>query len=196
MDKRLPPLADKATRLARNRRFRALGIPYKACGRCFAVKPLSAFKRHTRYGHQSWCKACQRETKSTYSKETEYTKRNTKRRERFATDPEFREGEGKRVKEYRARRVAATIEDFTTADLHALWLEEGFLTLVTGGFLCVYCGREKAQHDDHIQPLSKGGEHSRANLAPACARCNGRKWAKDPVEWVATHVLTRGPNVT
>lgn len=31
---------------------------------------------------------------------------------------------------------------------------------------------------DHIQPLSKGGKHTRINTACACRRCNGTKGAE------------------
>lgn len=46
---------------------------------------------------------------------------------------------------------------------------------------CHICGRKvskKAWHLDHIMPLAKGGDHSRRNVAVACARCNTRKGAK------------------
>lgn len=47
---------------------------------------------------------------------------------------------------------------------------------------CIYCGA-KAEHLDHVIPLSKGGLHSVGNLAPACAKCNLSKGAKFIVEW-------------
>ena len=39
---------------------------------------------------------------------------------------------------------------------------------------CVYCGGE-ASGFDHLQPLSKGGEHVAENLAPCCQPCNSTK---------------------
>lgn len=42
---------------------------------------------------------------------------------------------------------------------------------------CVYCGG-KAEHLDHIQPVTRGGEGTWDNLAPACARCNQSKQTK------------------
>lgn len=50
---------------------------------------------------------------------------------------------------------------------------------------CVYCGAtNKPLTIDHIQPISKGGEHTASNIAPACKSCNSRKWNKllpDPI---------------
>ncbi|MGW2931786.1 HNH endonuclease [Streptomyces sp. NPDC001156] len=45
----------------------------------------------------------------------------------------------------------------------------------------MFCGGPH-EHDEHTQPLGKGGEHSRANLLPPCAGCNLSKGAADPVE--------------
>jgi 5-methylcytosine-specific restriction endonuclease McrA len=76
----------------------------------------------------------------------------------------------------RARKAAAQVEDFSAQDLADYWESLG----IDG---CVYCGAPY-EHADHIQPLALGGEHSRANLLPACADCNLSKGAKDPVEYV------------
>jgi hypothetical protein len=49
------------------------------------------------------------------------------------------------------------------------------------GGCCVYCGSgSKKITMDHIQPISKGGAHSKENVVPACKSCNSRKGAKDP----------------
>lgn len=42
--------------------------------------------------------------------------------------------------------------------------------------LCTYCG-EPADTIDHIIPIVKGGDSSRANLTPACRSCNRKKWS-------------------
>jgi 5-methylcytosine-specific restriction endonuclease McrA len=47
---------------------------------------------------------------------------------------------------------------------------------------CLYCGNP-AKHLDHIIPLSRGGNHSIGNLAPACVRCNTSKNNKTIMEW-------------
>ena len=40
---------------------------------------------------------------------------------------------------------------------------------------CHYCGRMAKLTIDHVIPLSKGGDHSRSNVVPACQRCNSQK---------------------
>lgn len=43
------------------------------------------------------------------------------------------------------------------------------------GDLCSYCEKRWATHQDHIRPISKGGQHTAANVVPACEPCNRRK---------------------
>jgi len=40
---------------------------------------------------------------------------------------------------------------------------------------CVYCGEQKKLEMDHIIPLSKGGNHTKGNVVPACRNCNAKK---------------------
>lgn len=40
---------------------------------------------------------------------------------------------------------------------------------------CAYCQRPGRLTMDHIHPLSKGGRHEPANIAPACISCNTSK---------------------
>lgn len=53
------------------------------------------------------------------------------------------------------------------------------------GDRCFYCG-EVATTIDHFVPRSKGGSDDIANLLPCCRRCNCRKGAKPPQEWLTT----------
>lgn len=47
------------------------------------------------------------------------------------------------------------------------------------GYACAYCLRtDLPLEQEHIIPLSKGGEHSANNVVPACSGCNGFKKAK------------------
>ena len=44
------------------------------------------------------------------------------------------------------------------------------------GNRCAYCGRGEVKlEQEHIVPLSRGGEHSMRNLVPACKSCNTSK---------------------
>jgi 5-methylcytosine-specific restriction endonuclease McrA len=42
-------------------------------------------------------------------------------------------------------------------------------------YRCVYCGENKLLTQDHIVPVSKGGEHTASNIVPACRSCNSSK---------------------
>ncbi|MGW1730106.1 HNH endonuclease [Streptomyces sp. NPDC001999] len=77
----------------------------------------------------------------------------------------------------RARKAAATVEEFSPADLLAYWDS-------IGAYGCVACGGAY-EHADHIMPLALGGEHSMANLLPLCGICNTAKGAKHPADWIA-----------
>lgn len=46
------------------------------------------------------------------------------------------------------------------------------------GAVCVFCGAS-ATTVDHKLALSKGGDHSQKNLAPACVSCNQAKGSLD-----------------
>ncbi|MFE4367961.1 MULTISPECIES: HNH endonuclease [unclassified Streptomyces] len=48
---------------------------------------------------------------------------------------------------------------------------------------CAYCPDGRAEHLDHVVPLSKGGTDTADNMVPACAKCNLSKGAKTLMEW-------------
>jgi endogenous inhibitor of DNA gyrase (YacG/DUF329 family) len=47
---------------------------------------------------------------------------------------------------------------------------------------CLYCGAPGGTVD-HVVPLSRGGQHTEGNLAPACLPCNSSKRDKLLIEW-------------
>lgn len=51
--------------------------------------------------------------------------------------------------------------------------------------VCYWCGAKCAKnyHVDHYTPLSRGGAHDIPNLVIACAPCNLKKNAKDPLDF-------------
>ncbi len=49
------------------------------------------------------------------------------------------------------------------------------------GGKCQYCGKA-AENVDHVQPRSKGGQHTWDNVVAACRRCNGKKENRSPQE--------------
>lgn len=54
---------------------------------------------------------------------------------------------------------------------------------------CSYCHQHtpcRQRHIDHVMPLAHGGAHSADNLVMACGRCNRRKRAMLPLQWLTT----------
>lgn len=63
---------------------------------------------------------------------------------------------------------------------HVEWLK---LVRRHGG-KCAYCGAKPDRLvKDHIIPLSRGGRHALANIAPSCFTCNARKGANFLSVW-------------
>jgi len=80
---------------------------------------------------------------------------------------------------YRARKVNAPVNDLTASE----WRE----VLEEYGHACAYCGRDDLSlEQDHIYPLSRGGSHTRSNIAPACRSCNAMK---------SDHIVSTAPAV-
>ena len=48
---------------------------------------------------------------------------------------------------------------------------------------CAYCGEEKILTQEHVVPLSKGGEYTVNNIIPACGNCNSSKKNQDFFKW-------------
>ena len=68
----------------------------------------------------------------------------------------------------RAQKKRADICDFT--------LEQWASLLQEYDNRCAYCGAPDAKlTQDHVVPLSKGGNHTQDNIVPACKPCNSRK---------------------
>jgi hypothetical protein len=52
---------------------------------------------------------------------------------------------------------------------------------------CVYCGKESDRlEQDHILPVSRGGNHTKDNIVPCCKSCNSSKKNKKLDEWKKT----------
>ena len=79
----------------------------------------------------------------------------------------------------RAQKLGATISDFT--------LEQWQQTLEDHGSTCAYCGKSDANlTQDHVIPLSKGGNHTASNIVPACRFCNSSKGSRLLEEWLVS----------
>ena len=76
---------------------------------------------------------------------------------------------------YRAHKANADINDFTAADWQVV--------LTYHDNRCAYCGQDNLSlTQDHVIPLSRGGNHTISNIVPACQVCNSRKGARTPIE--------------
>ena len=76
----------------------------------------------------------------------------------------------------RRARIAAAAGTYDEDDVAAIYaLQKG---------RCAYCRRKLGvTYDvDHIIPLSKGGTNDRRNIQITCAKCNGTKGARHPLE--------------
>lgn len=49
---------------------------------------------------------------------------------------------------------------------------------------CAYCGYDDDDlEQEHVKPLSKGGEYTKSNIIPACKRCNTSKSNRNLNDW-------------
>ena len=151
-----------AAQAARRRRLATSGPTIarneKWCPSCRRTLPADAFHsaRTSPDGLAYRCRSCAAEQSRRWARENPDAKRAKDARRR-------------------ARKAAATVEDFSAADLATSWDERGL-------YACVYCGGP-AEHADHVVPLSRGGAHVVGNLVPACAKCNTSKSARTLPEW-------------
>ena len=88
-----------------------------------------------------------------------------------------------RQRKRRAIKRGAEICDFT----HSQWiaLQEAF------NHCCAYCGgRFKGRlTQDHITPLTKGGNHTLSNIVPSCRKHNAEKGTGSPLSIVQPFLL-------
>jgi 5-methylcytosine-specific restriction endonuclease McrA len=83
------------------------------------------------------------------------------------------------------KKKHVAISDLTAAQ----WSE---IKLVHGN-RCAYCGKKLTPRQitlDHITPISKGGNHTRTNVVPACKSCNSRKGNREVLRPVQPVLLT------
>ncbi|WP_097965810.1 HNH endonuclease [Streptomyces sp. or20] len=198
------PLADKKARMRFNKAMREKGVPAKACGKCFVVKGHEAFSsdRNKAGGRSSRCRQCAAEVsckwytdnsgrraeyRHTHAKkiaDTNLLWREANRERKLATTRAWRSSHPDKTRLYnhtrRARIAAATVVPFTYAEMLADWEEHDL-------YGCAFCGGPY-EDIEHLVPISKGGEHSIANIVPSCVECNrgvGGKASRLPWEWLS-----------
>lgn len=51
--------------------------------------------------------------------------------------------------------------------------------------LCAYCQNENSKvEQEHVTPISRGGNHDKNNVVPSCRRCNLAKGTRTLKEWI------------
>lgn len=84
---------------------------------------------------------------------------------------------------YRAQRRAVPVNDFTPEQWNEVKQE--------GKFQCYYCAdRPTALEQEHKLPLIKGGSNTKANIVPACLRCNRSKQDQPWPRWLTKLGIT------
>ena len=138
---------------------------YKVCSVCGVPKPLTEFPKNGRdkegaTRYRADCKECYNISR----------KINKKKLSKFLNNTKHRTGEDK----------VYSFEDWKEA-----------MMFFRG--CCCYCGRKQSRSvkltKDHVIPVSKGGLTNRANIIPACTRCNSSKSDSDMEEWYMKQIF-------
>lgn len=153
------------------------GKPLGMCKSCECTRSKEN-KKSTGYYTRPEVKEKRRETSKVWHREHDeenrpriYARHNAIKRERYATDAEYRESVIASNRAYKGNLHG----DLTGND----WLE--ILELFNNS--CAYCGAKGALTRDHVMPVSKGGLNTKHNIVPACKSCNSSKHNNDLVEW-------------
>jgi 5-methylcytosine-specific restriction endonuclease McrA len=80
----------------------------------------------------------------------------------------------------RRARIASVLTTLTAEQWEAI--------LEAAGHACIYCGSHEQPTQDHLTPLTRGGQHTAENVAPACGPCNQSKGTKIASEFLAEAV--------
>ena len=83
-------------------------------------------------------------------------------------------GGGKSYARYRAQKrgLKSTLTE-----------KEWQILLKKFNYSCAYCGKTNIKLvQEHVIPVSQGGEYTRDNIVPSCDACNKKKWARTPEE--------------
>ncbi|MFG3200349.1 HNH endonuclease [Streptomyces sp. NPDC048208] len=132
----------------------------KTCRLCGREKPAPDFLAGKAKRPSSACAAC-RKTRAAQHRRKYYAGLSTDKRNTL-------------THKRRAESYGVAHEEYSRTAILARWL-----------WKCAYCGN-RAEHLDHIVPLSRGGTDTESNILPACAPCNLSKGAKTLEEWSRT----------
>ena len=79
----------------------------------------------------------------------------------------------------RRHRMNSLISDFKYSD----WK----VCLTHFDHSCAYCGEKNKLEQEHIIPVTKGGNYTKDNIIPACVSCNCSKYNQSLHEWYPNH---------
>ncbi|MDU1313944.1 MAG: HNH endonuclease [Clostridium septicum] len=137
-----------------------LTLGYKVCNKCNKELEIKKYRERPNGGFYSVCRECENKYNKYYRKENPDTYKAIHS-----------------ITEQRRRKMAKkVISTFNNSD----WKQckEYFNNE------CAYCGRSlKNLTQDHLIPLSKGGNYTKNNIIPVCRNCNSKKHNKDFFTW-------------
>ena len=148
----------------------------KQCSMCGEWKDDDFFYRRQNSSLRAECKGCfgrqRKEYRDAYYQEHKETDA-VRNREYHKKHPEVARTAAHRR---RALKQGAPIADFTANDWSAI--------LDIYDHRCAYCRKSGVLlTQDHVVPLSRGGNHSVDNIVPACLSCNASKGTKTLEDW-------------
>lgn len=151
--------ADTKNRI-KERTEKELKLGYKICTKCNKKLEIKKFRERPNGGFYSVCRECENK----YNKK--YRKKNL---EVYKANHAISE-------QRRRERTKNVVCDFNNSDWKKC--KEYFNNE------CAYCGRKlKNLTQDHLIPLSKGGNYTKDNIIPVCRNCNSKKHNKDFEIW-------------
>lgn len=164
----------------------AAGRAWYQKNRAAVIEKVMARDRSRPEERKAYNREYYQQNKDTKFKEYAARKDPAKKR---ACEQSWRERHRERYREYMRRgafkrraRVAEVRNDLT--------FEQWQMIKAAYRFCCAYCGKRRPLTQDHIIPVSKGGEHTAENIVPACQSCNARKWANPPQVAYQPHLLS------
>lgn len=147
------------------------GIEGKICTHCTTWLPLAKFSAHqdSPNGKRNICNTCS----GRYAYKTQ----------RLRIIANVRAYQKKYPEKHKMRKRAAERKRHGKIVVGKVTTKEYRQVFLDFSHRCAYCGVH-ADTADHVQPLSKGGEHAATNLVPACKSCNFAKHDKPLMKWL------------
>lgn len=164
-----------------------MSVAQKACTKCGQIKPLSEYqkRRDSKDGHAHWCRACQ----SAYDQERKARKAE-RWRERYATDPEFREKCKARI-----RQIYATNEEYrnTVRASVKIWQRANQKRVAAGQrrrYKAYYGVVDRQRKYWRRAVLQERGSFTTAEWKALCRRFKNRcAWCKQKKKLTVDHIV-------